>query len=317
MINMDAFKGVTAKGKGFTMGDAVAELSQTVNDGDVKIREISIYDVFEHPDNRSVNLEKVAALKDSIVQDGLAQPAAVRILPEAQLDELIAAGELEDSDRGRTLYQHIAGWHRILALRELFEETNDEKWSTIPVLLRDDCDADDEKTLRLLWSTNLIASDLSPEERGRGYEILGLEVQRMREEHPDELNGVRTNDVIADMMTAQGNPVSARQVARDKNAWLKAQEAQALIDDLNAPDEFDNENDDGDEVKSAKVKDVFKEAAEDETPAEVLEIRKALSALDRAIKRLEKVAEDGEYPLPGESIKHYRKRLRNLEGDAC
>ena len=311
MINMDAFKGVTAKGKGFTMGDAVAELSQTVNDGDAKIKEVSIYDVFEHPENRSVNFEKVAALKDSILKDGLAQPAAVRVLPSEQLENLIEAGELRDSDRNRALYQHIAGWHRILALRELFEETNDEKWSTVPVLLRDDCDEDDEKTLRLLWSTNLIASDLTPEERGRGYEVLGLEVQRMREEHPDELRGARTNDVIADMMTSQGNPVSARQVARDKQAWQKAQEAQGLIDDLEAPDEFDNDG--NDEVKPAKVKDVFKEAPEDETPAEVIEIRKALNALDKAISRLEKVAENAEYPLPSESIKYHRKRLRDLE----
>lgn len=315
MINMDAFKGVTAKGKGFTMGDAVANLSQTVNDGDARVREVSIYDVFEHPDNRSVSAEKVAALKESIVKDGLAQPAAVRVLPADQLDQLIESGELEDSDRDRDLYQHIAGWHRILALRELFEETNDDKWSTIPVLLRSDCDDDDEKAVRLLWSTNLIASDLTPEERGRGYEVLGVEVQRMREEHPDELRGVRTNDVIADMMTAQGTPVSARQVARDKQAWQKAQEAQKLIDDLNASDEFDNEG--NDEVKPVKVKDVFKEAAEDETPAEVLEIRKAIAALDKAIQRLEKVAANGEYPLPGESIKHYRKRLRALEGEAC
>lgn len=262
---------------GFTAGDALADLAQAA--GDVEMRTVSPFDIDEHPENRTVSQEKVQRLKESIEKEGLAQLPAVRVSPE---------------DESR--YQHIAGWHRILAYRELYRETGDEKWGRIKVTVLKGCD--DETARRLMWQTNLISSDLSPEERGRGYEVLAGLVERARE-NEGGYKGVRTNDAVAEMVTAAGKKVSGRTVARARAA-LKEQAKR------------EEEAASGASVSvtmsaTAPAKTKEQEAAEKMDA----DVKRAMSTLENAIGRLESLSSQGA-KLPVESIKGCKSSLISL-----
>lgn len=250
----------------FTAGDAVADLA--LASADVEMRTIDPNDVIEHPDNRRVSQSKVDRLKVSFLEEGMAQPPTVRIHPQ---DE--------------TMYQHISGWHRILAYRELYRETGDERWARIPVVLLKGCD--DETALRLMWQTNLIDSELSDEERGRGYEVLAGQVDRMREEDPELYRGKRTNEVVSEMLKEQGIEASPRTVARKRQAVQRA--AAEPGDGLGRNQEPTSKRD--------ERKD---------------EAMRALSALASAVERIERTAEDG-FAFDPEVLHGYRTRIRRVE----
>ncbi len=275
---------------GFTAGDALADLAQAA--GDVEMRSVSPFDIDEHPENRTVSPEKVDRLKESILKEGLAQLPAVRVSPQ---DE--------------TRYQHIAGWHRILAYRELYRETGDEKWSRIQVTVLKGCD--DETARRLMWQTNLISSDLSPEERGRGYEVLADVVERAREEG-DQYKGVRTNDVIADMVSAAGKKVSGRTVARARKALREQSERdQAAQEQAEAEAAANDDTADSPSGAAAPAANGAKQAQEDPQKAMDAEVKRAMTTLSNAIGRLEKLSAQGA-KLPVESIKGCKGSLIQL-----
>lgn len=242
--------------KNFTAGDSLADLRQSA--GDVEMRTVDVDDILEHPENRSVSPDKVAELKRSFLDEGMAQPPTVRLHPA------------EDG-----LYEHISGWHRILAYRELWAETGDERWHHIPVTLLKDCD--DRKARRLLWQTNLIDSRLTPEERGRGYEVLAEEVEEWRSAEPERFRGIRTNEIIAQGLREKGQQVSASTVARARAAAKKASEHETSVPE--SPSEADG-------VGS-----------------------KASEALSKAVSRLERAVADG-HEVPVGSLRISAKRLR-------
>lgn len=248
--------------RGFTAGDGLSDLRTAGSD--IEMRSVSVYDIDEHPGNRKVSDAKVAKLKESILREGLAQLPAVRIHPQ-----------------NRTRYEHIAGWHRILAYRALHDETGDPKWANIQVVVLKACD--DETSERLMWQTNLISSDLTEEERGRGYEVLAGEVARAREENPEAYKGVRTNDAIAKMMSDAGKEVSARSVARARKALRDMEEG------AGAP----------------------QAAQKERTAAE-----KAYAALDSALSRLERLQESGE-SVPVDLLVGARRRLKRLAAQSA
>ncbi len=254
---------------GFTAGDALADLAQAA--GDVEMRRVDPFDIDEHPENRTVSPEKVARLKESIREEGLAQLPAVRVSP---------------TDESR--YQHIAGWHRILAYRELYKETGDEKWSRIQVTVLKGCD--DETARRLMWQTNLISSDLTPEERGRGYEVLAGVVDRARE--GGGYSGVRTNDAVAELVSAAGGDVSARTVARYRKEHREAEAAKEA-------------------AASGRPGAEGGRPARPEVPKDVQDVRRAMSTLENAISRLEALSNEGAM-LPVESLKGCKSSLAAL-----
>lgn len=186
----------------FAAGDRMADLSMAAEGQDYEARKISIYDIDEHPMNRKVNLDKVGELADSILKDGLGQWPLVRVSP-----------------RDCSRYEHIAGWHRILAYRKIFEELrpNDPDYETINVVVKKNCD--DKSAERLMMITNLFSTELSQEERGKFYVALGEHIEELRKEDPEKYKGKRTNEIIANISSEQGNSVSEATVKRAKKAY--------------------------------------------------------------------------------------------------
>jgi len=91
-------------------------------------------------------------------------------------------------------------------------------------------DCDDDRALVLLEVTNLMMRQLSPVERARRFERLWDIVPGLREKSP-ELRGVRTSQVIADIVTREtGNPISRASVDRVLAAGRRAQEVSELVD---------------------------------------------------------------------------------------
>ena len=85
----------------------------------------------------------------------------------------------------------------------------------------------------LLNVTNLVTRRLSQEERGARYAAIGREVPALREADPS-LKGVRTNDIIARIVTEEtGQSVSPATVKRAIAAEKRLREAELLTGDLN------------------------------------------------------------------------------------
>lgn len=255
-INKDVFAGWTA-------GDRMSDL-ELIATGESEERLVSIYDIDEHPENRAINYEVVHTLAQDIEKDGLAQWPLVRISPD---------------DKGR--YQHIAGWHRILAYRELYERTHDSKYEKINVIVRLDCD--DDTALRLVWSTNMDSSNLSLEEFGKGALVLGRYVDQLRQDNPEEYKGVRTAEVVAQMISTPSKPVSKSKVAR---AMKAAKEAE----------------------KTDKPKAEQKKTKTDKPN----ELQSILNGLDRALTRLDKYLDTGGTVSVME-LSYRRKQLKDIE----
>lgn len=268
--------------KGFTAGDAVAQgrLDMKTSMADRELRIVSIEDVVEHPDNRETRQKRVDELKKSFLEEGLAEPPVVRVHPTID---------------GK--YEHLAGWHRILAYRALFDETHDDKWSEIPVIVIKDCD--DERAERFLYVTNLLSADLTSEERGRAYLALYGQYLEDREQNPEKYAGARTADVMAAELKDQGVQTSARTISRDMAAARAAAEADAE----NGPIDLDDEGP-GPDAPSKPEKEKEEDSLDDLA-------RKALESIGRAVTRAERLAEQGAV-FPEASLSFYAKKLRAL-----
>ena len=205
-IREDAFAfGRRASAAGFA---SAADLVGSGDASETRQRSIDIYAITEHPRNREVNLLTVDFLADSIRERGLGQLPLVRKVDDGA-------------------YEHISGWHRILAYRKLYEETGDPKYAKIDCTVIRGCD--DERAEGLMWDTNLCNKTLTAEERGKAWRFHDATVKRLREEEPDRYRGVPTNEVISDYMErVVGVSYSPRQIARDKAAARAEEEAASL-----------------------------------------------------------------------------------------
>ena len=147
-------------------------------------------------------------------------------MDESEMQELVASirseglGQLPSGGAPDGAYQMIAGHRRLEAYRRLARE--DAAFRTIPVTLVDNLD--DARARVLLNVTNLVTRRLSQEERGARYAAIGREVPALREADPS-LKGVRTNDIIARIVTEEtGQSVSPATV---KRARYRGREASA------------------------------------------------------------------------------------------
>lgn len=248
----------------FDAGDRMADLSLRAG-SDNEVRSVDVYSIDEHPDNRSVSMEKVKSLKESIAQDGMGQYPLVRVSPD-------------DEER----YQHISGWHRILAYRALYEETQDEKYHRIPVVVLKGCD--DNRALRLMWATNIFSTELTPAERGKGFEVLAIQVEEERAKDPVAFKGRRTNDILSEQLSQGDQKVSARTIARSRKAYREEQER-------------------------SSNKDSKTDIETQESPKTVSEANKAIGMLSRAISYIEALQERG-IEFDPQTLKHYQKRIK-------
>lgn len=168
-----------------------------------------------HPENDfTMDESEMQELVASIRSEGLGQLPLVRKLPDGT-------------------YQMIAGHRRLEAYRRLARE--DAAFRTIPVTLVDNLD--DARARVLLNVTNLVTRRLSQEERGARYAAIGREVPALREADPS-LKGVRTNDIIARIVTEEtGQSVSPatvkRAIAAEKRLRETREQAELLTGDLN------------------------------------------------------------------------------------
>lgn len=162
----------------------------------------------DHPDNDySMDPAALEELLDSIRRDGLAQPPIVRPHGDG--------------------YQIIAGHRRVECYRRLAAE-NPEAYSTIPANILEDCS--DERALVLLDVTNLMVRQLTVTERAKRYERLWKTVPELRVKQP-ELRGVRTSQVISDIITREtGQAVSRATVDRVLAAGKRAQAVSDLVE---------------------------------------------------------------------------------------
>ena len=162
----------------------------------------------DHPENDySMDSAALEELLDSIRRDGLAQPPIVRPHGDG--------------------YQIIAGHRRVECYRRLAAE-NPETYSSIPANILEDCS--DERALVLLDVTNLMVRQLTVTERAKRYERLWKTVPELRVKQP-ELRGVRTSQVISDIITREtGQSVSRATVDRVLAAGKRAQAVNDLVD---------------------------------------------------------------------------------------
>lgn len=183
---------------------SAADLAGRAANADKRLTSIDIYAISEHPHNREVSQKVVDVLADSIKENGLGQCPLVR--------------KIDDGE-----YEHISGWHRILAYRKLYEETGDAKYARIDCTVEKECD--DERAERLMWDTNLCSKVLTPEERARAWEFHSeTTVKRLREENPEKYAGVPTNVILAEYSAEIGAPYSAATIGRDKTKAKRAEE---------------------------------------------------------------------------------------------
>lgn len=183
---------------------SAADLAGRAANADKRLTSIDIYAISEHPHNREVSQKVVDVLADSIKENGLGQCPLVR--------------KIDDGE-----YEHISGWHRILAYRKLYEETGDEKYARIDCTVEKDCD--DERAERLMWDTNLCGKDLTPLERAKAWEFhTETTVPRLRAGNPEKYAGVPTNVILAEYAAEIGAPYSAATIGRDKTRAKRAEE---------------------------------------------------------------------------------------------
>lgn len=167
-----------------------------------------------HPENDyTMDESELQELVASIRFEGLGQLPLVRRLPDGT-------------------YQMVAGHRRLEAFRRLASE--DPTYETIPVTLVDNLD--DARASVLLNVTNLVTRRLSQEERGARYAAIGREVPNLRAADP-ALRGVRTNDIIARIVTEEtGQSVSAatvkRAIAAERQLREAHEQAELLTGDL-------------------------------------------------------------------------------------
>ncbi len=171
---------------------------------------LPVDEIRSHPENDfTMDERELQELVDSIRSEGLGQLPLVRQLPDGA-------------------YQMIAGHRRLEAYRRLARE--DALFARIPVTLVDDLD--DARARVLLNVTNLVTRRLSQEERGARYAAIGREVPALRATDAS-LKGVRTNDIIARIVTEEtGQAVSPATVKRAIAAEKRLREAHDQAEQL-------------------------------------------------------------------------------------
>ncbi|WP_281653830.1 ParB/RepB/Spo0J family partition protein [Eggerthella sinensis] len=171
---------------------------------------LPVDEIQSHPENDfTMDERELQELVDSIRSEGLGQLPLVRQLPDGA-------------------YQMIAGHRRLEAYRRLARE--DASFARIPVTLVDDLD--DARARVLLNVTNLVTRRLSQEERGARYAAIGREVPALRATDAS-LKGVRTNDIIARIVTEEtGQAVSPATVKRAIAAEKRLREAHDQAEQL-------------------------------------------------------------------------------------
>lgn len=242
-------------------GDFMAD--QAVRDQDIRLKSIDVNDIEEHPMNRTVREDKVDAIKESIRRDGLGQQPLVRLNP--------------DRDSAYR-YQHIAGWHRILAFRALYDETGERKYAKIPCIVVDGCS--DERAENLMVATNYFTAELTREERGAAAQRFIEIAQKLRGEDPDAYRGQRTEDIAAGLLAetaGSGESVSGRTISRDAKAYRESKIPPATGEDAPKP--------------------------------EAEEAESAFGSLDRALARVEKLSQQG-ITLNDDTLRSYERRIR-------
>ena len=174
-------------------------------------RSLSLDLIEAHPDNDySMDESELEELIASIESDGLGQLPLVRQLPSGS-------------------YQMIAGHRRLEAYRRLAER-DPATYGELPVTLVEGID--DSQATVLLNVTNLVSRRLSVEERGARYAAIGREVPALRAADPS-LKGVRTNDIIAKIVTEEtGQSISAATVKRAIAAQRRLSEARQQAEKL-------------------------------------------------------------------------------------
>ncbi len=187
---------------------------------------VPVDNVDEHPGNRKVEPAHVGNLAASIERDGLIEPIIVRP----------AAGD-------PTRYQHISGWHRVLAYRQLRDRTGDRAYDKIPAVVRD---VDDETAERWVAAANLLRMALSEGDSKAAWLKLADMAQQSRalaeeaERNGGPANpykGKRSSEIIRESMVAlnggEAGIPSARTIdrrlseARDEQYRDQAAAAQA------------------------------------------------------------------------------------------
>ena len=171
---------------------------------------LPVDEIRSHPENDfTMDERELQELVDSIRSEGLGQLPLVGQLPDGA-------------------YQMIAGHRRLEAYRRLARE--DASFARIPVTLVDDLD--DARARVLLNVTNLVTRRLSQEERGARYAAIGREVPALRATDAS-LKGVRTNDIIARIVTEEtGQAVSPATVKRAIAAEKRLREAHDQAEQL-------------------------------------------------------------------------------------
>ena len=171
---------------------------------------LPVDEIQSHPENDfTMDERELQELVDSIRSEGLGQLPLVRQLPDGA-------------------YQMSAGHRRLEAYRRLARE--DASFARIPVTLVDDLD--DARARVLLNVTNLVTRRLSQEERGARYAAIGREVPALRATDAS-LKGVRTNDIIARIVTEEtGQAVSPATVKRAIAAEKRLREAHDQAEQL-------------------------------------------------------------------------------------
>ncbi|WP_193143438.1 MULTISPECIES: ParB N-terminal domain-containing protein [unclassified Meridianimarinicoccus] len=136
----------------------ITESLQAARDEGRMIVEVPLADIAQGHlvrDRISLDAEEIAALKASIAAHGQRTPAEITPLPEP------AAGEATPPYR----FGLISGWRRLRALSELYEDTGEERFSTLRALIRPPEEAADSYVAMV--EENEIRVGLSYYERAR------------------------------------------------------------------------------------------------------------------------------------------------------
>lgn len=165
-----------------------------------EVRKIPVRDIVPNPvqPRRTFDADELAALAESIRENGLLQPILVRPLQSAP---------------GR--YELVAGERRLRAVGLL-------AWSEIPAMVRD---VDDEILLILALVENLQREQLSPLEEAEGYRALG---DQHGLSHAEIARSVgKSRPAIANMIRLLSLPISVRKLLEVGD--LTAGHARALL----------------------------------------------------------------------------------------
>lgn len=165
-----------------------------------EVRSIPVRDIVPNPTQprRAFDADELAALSESIRENGLLQPVLVRPLA---------------STPGR--FELVAGERRLRAVTLL-------SWSEIPAMVRE---VEDEILLILALVENLQREQLSPLEEAEGYQVLGDQHGLSHAEIAKSVG--KSRPAVANMIRLLSLPISVRKLLEVGD--LSAGHARALL----------------------------------------------------------------------------------------